>query len=357
VAGAEAGNSRNMYDDDIDASQKAELEHAFARDLGVKPLTPVQARFVAQVADDLASDELPGVSSADLATLLARFWRFADEPADEPRAPRLRLSHALGADARDLELEVLEIVQPDAPFLVDSVMGALSAGGYDVRAMFHPVAAAEGGPRSLILVLLGPVGEDRREALLGEVDRTLADVHAAVADFSDLQALADRTAEALAGAEAPFGTYGVAEYVEFLRWLTRERFVFLGARTYDYPMTEDGEYAAEEPVYDVEGSLGVLRDQSLAVLRRASEPAILTSHLAGYLAEAPPVTVAKSTLRSRVHRRGYMDYIGVKRYDAKGRAVGEVRFVGLFTAEAYETPASTIPLVRRKIEHVLAGVS
>ncbi len=342
-----------MYDDEIDVSSKAELRQVFTRELGAETLDDAQSRFITQIADDLSVDELPAVDAADLAFLLARFWRFATEA--EGAGVRVQLSHALSANARDLELEVLEIVQPDAPFLVDSVMGALAAGGHDVRAMFHPVVPrTRGGEQSLILVVLGPVGEDRRPALLEEVGRTLQDVHDAVADFPALRAMADRTADDLADSNAPFGAYGAQEYVDFLRWLTPERFIFLGARVYDYPRTADGGYAAEEPVYTPEQSLGVLRDQSRTVLRRASEPAILTSELGRHLKEAPPVAVAKSTLRSRVHRRADMDFIGIKRYDASGAAIGEVRFVGLFTAEAQETPATRLPLVRRKIEHVLA---
>ncbi len=340
-----------MYDDEIDISSRAELRQIFTQQLGVGGLDEAQARFISQIVDDLTIDELPAVQTRDLAVLLARFWRFAAEGG----GVRFQLSHALGADARDLELEVLEIVQPDAPFLVDSVMGALSAGGHDVRAMFHPVVPlAPGGEQSLILVVLGPVGEDRRAVLLEEVGRTLRDVHDAVADFPALRAMADRTAEDLAVSNAPFGAYGAQEYGEFLHWLTADRFIFLGARAYEYPRTADGGYAAEEPVYSADQSLGVLRDQSRPVLRRASEPALLTSELSRRLEESPPVTVAKSALRSRVHRRVDMDYIGVKRYDAGGCAIGEVRFVGLFTAEAYEAPASSLPLVRRKIEHVLA---
>ena len=38
--------------------------------------------------------------------------------------------------------------------------------------------------------------------------------------------------------------------------------------------------------------------------------------------------MAKSNLRSQVHRRAYMDYIGVKRYGPDGKPSGEVRFVG-----------------------------
>ena len=38
--------------------------------------------------------------------------------------------------------------------------------------------------------------------------------------------------------------------------------------------TPGGGYAAEEPLYEPEGSLGVLRDPSRTVLRRGSEPAV-----------------------------------------------------------------------------------
>ena len=49
-----------------------------------------------------------------------------------------------------------------------------------------------------------------------------------------------------------------------------------------------------------------------------------------------------------------MDYIGVKTFDADGRFTGERRFVGLFTSSAYSAPPRAIPLLRRKIEAVMA---
>jgi glutamate dehydrogenase len=353
-----------MYDDDVPAFSTAALQQAFARELGSGALSEAEIRFVAQVADDVRAEEIPDVQPADLAASLARFWRFADQR--DADVPKLRLSHALGADARDLKLELLEIVQDDAPFLVDSVMGELAAAGIEVRAMFHPVVKiardasgqrAEGGQareESMILVILDGVGEDRREALLDALRLTLADVHAALRDGAAMHALMRTVAAELTTSHAPFGVYGAEEYAQFLQWLSADRFIFLGARSYDYPRTPEGAYAAEEPHYTPEDCLGVLRDVKLSVLRRASEPAMLTTDLAAYLERAEPLIVAKSTLKSRVHRRGHMDYIGVKRYDAQGCAIGEVRFIGLFTAEAYEDPARHLPLVRRKVEHVLA---
>ncbi len=88
------------------------------------------------------------------------------------------------------------------------------------------------------------------------------------------------------------------------------------------------------------GSLGVLRDPTRLVLRRANEPAVLSAAIRRRAGRAPPpLVVAKSNLRSRVHRRVYMDYVGVRRYGADGEPIGEIRFVGLFTAEAYDEPA------------------
>ncbi|NKF32126.1 NAD-glutamate dehydrogenase, partial [Pseudomonas sp. BGM005] len=62
--------------------------------------------------------------------------------------------------------------------------------------------------------------------------------------------------------------------------------------------------------------------------------------------------VTKANVKSIVHRRDYMDYVGVKRFDAEGNVTGELRIVGLFTSTAYTSLASEIPLLRSKIEKV-----
>jgi len=92
-------------------------------------------------------------------------------------------------------LDRLEIIQPDAPFLVDSVMGEIAEQGLSVRAMFHPIvevgrdkAGARSGEaiahrESMILVVMDKVGADREAALIRGVKAVLADVRAAVEDF------------------------------------------------------------------------------------------------------------------------------------------------------------------------------
>jgi glutamate dehydrogenase len=329
------------------------LAEAIARALKRKILSPIQQTFADQITADWRPEELPDVSQDELSANLAEFWRFAEGLGAAVPEPQIRLIAAKGRGGRDLKLDLLQIVQEDKPFLVDSVMGELAEAGLDVRAMFHPVIALGGRETSMILVALAPVGEDRRAALIEGLQATLEDVRLAVVDFAAMTTLMRTTAAELMAAPVPPQTYGLDEYIAFLDWLTADRFVFLGARTYDYPRTADGGYAAEEPEFRPEDGLGVLRDPTRSVLRRASEPAVLTAHLKAYLEHAEPLAVAKSNLRSKVHRRAYMDYIGVKRYGPDGTAVGEVRFVGLFTLDAYEARAGEMPLVRKKVEHVL----
>src|SRR5437667_119867 len=64
------------------------------------------------------------------------------------------------------------------------------------------------------------------------------------------------------------------------------------------------------------------------------------------------LVVTKATSRSTVHRPGYLDYIAVKRFNAKGEVTGEDRFLGLFTSTAYSANPAEIPLLRRKIANV-----
>ncbi len=51
-----------------------------------------------------------------------------------------------------------------------------------------------------------------------------------------------------------------------------------------------------------------------------------------------------------MHRPVQMDTVGVKRFDADGKVIGEHLFVGLFTSSAYSRSPREIPILRRKVE-------
>ncbi len=337
---------------------------ALKRPEGAIGLNSPQAAFVAQVHADYIPGELAGVAVSDLAANLADFWAYAAK-RDGP-GPQIRRVRARANDKTALPFDRLEILQTDSPFLVDSVMGEIADAGLPVRAMYHAVVEAARSPtgarlkrgkaglESMIQIFLDPMTAEAADKVMAAVRATLTDVHAAVGDYRAMLGAMDKATEALAEAAGHVDADTLHEYETFLRWLRDDHFILLGARSYDYPRTADGGYAAEEGLIEPERSLGILRDQTRGVLRRDHEPAVLSSAMRASLDRAEPIVVAKSNLRSRVHRRAYMDYVGVRRYGADGKASGEIRFVGLFTSEAYDTPTLDVPLIRRKVEQVVA---
>jgi len=312
--------------------------------------------FAEQVAADTVRDELPELSANDLAANLADFWRFGEKRRG--RVPLVRIAPVLG-DA--VGLDRLEIIQDDRPFLVDSIMGEIADQGLTVRAMFHPIVevrrdragerGVSGTPRreSMIQVILQAVGADRMAELRAGIAATLADSHAAVDDFQAMLALMRSTREEAAA----HPDKATPEMLAFLAWLESQHFVFLGARIYEYPKLPNGDYAPEEPLYQAKDGLGILRDPERNILRRANEPAVLVKKAKDRIFGEPAVLVAKANIKSRVHRRGYLDYVSIKRYDVAGRPSGETRFVGLFTAEAYDQPIAEVPLLREKAARVV----
>ncbi|MEI9891431.1 MAG: hypothetical protein WDN45_13685 [Caulobacteraceae bacterium] len=156
-------------------------------------------------------------------------------------------------------------MQGDRPFLVDSVMGELVGQGLAVRAMMHPVAEGKAGPRSVIAVLMDPLDADQRGRVLDNLKAVLADVYAAVDDFPAMLGLVGRTLAELerTAPDSP----DKAEALALLRWLEAQRFVFLGARVYEYPRTKNGRWAHEQPAFQPQSGLGILRDPQRQVLR------------------------------------------------------------------------------------------
>src|SRR5690606_20143542 len=89
------------------------------------------------------------------------------------------------------------------------------------------------------------------------------------------------------------------------------------------------------------------------VLRRNDEAVTTTPEIRAFLHGPDPLIVTKANARSVVHRRAYLDYVGVKTFDAKGKLTGELRIVGLFTSAAYTRSVMKIPYLRSKAHAVI----
>ena len=140
----------------------------------------------------------------------------------------------------------------------------------------------------------------------------------------------------------------IAEANQLLQWLCADNFTFLGVR--EYRFSSDDMATADV----VEGSgLGILRDPEVKILRRGAELVVMTPEIREFMREPTVLIVTKANVKSRVHRRVHMDYVGVKLFSPDGRLEGEIRIVGLFTSTAYTRSVRQIPYLRHKVAQVL----
>jgi glutamate dehydrogenase len=123
-----------------------------------------------------------------------------------------------------------------------------------------------------------------------------------------------------------------------------DHFTFLGFR--EYKLQERSEKTYLRPVKGT--GLGILRSDD-----RGGRTVELSKEMRRYTRSKDWLIITKANSRSTIHRHSYLDYVGVKIYDSKGDAVGEKRFIGLFTSVAYSENSRNIPLLRLKVKRVL----
>ncbi len=101
--------------------------------------------FAAHLFAGAAAEDLVRYEAAELADVAAASWRFLGER--KPGMPKIRIATAPPADGPRLkDISIIELVNDDMPFLVDSVMGELTERGLDTHLLVHPVFARRARP-------------------------------------------------------------------------------------------------------------------------------------------------------------------------------------------------------------------
>src|SRR5690606_20674819 len=264
---------------------------------------------------------------------------------------------------------IVELVTDDMPFLVDSVSMALNRLGLVIHLTIHPVIPVRRDATGMLeAVLDAATGDgdavlesfmhvemdrqsdaDRLDEIRAELERTLGDVRAAVEDWQPMLAKIEAALADLKNGAKVIDPEDLAEAEAFLAWIADDHFTFLGYGCYDLIRDKDGDQLRR-----IEGSaLGLLRRQGPASATSRSFAA-LPPEIRRRARDPVPLVITKANARSTVHRPVYLDFIGVKRFDAKGKVIGEHRFLGLFTSAAYNRNPRHIPLLRHKVAAVMA---
>ncbi|MGZ5814502.1 MAG: NAD-glutamate dehydrogenase, partial [Xanthobacteraceae bacterium] len=103
----------------------------------------IPADFVAEIFAHAVPEDLLHYDPRQLAELAADAWSLL--AVRKPGVPNIRLDTVGPGEVRERRRNesVLEIVNDDMPFLVDSVLAELADRGVDVRFVVHPVLTVE----------------------------------------------------------------------------------------------------------------------------------------------------------------------------------------------------------------------
>ncbi|RAZ87245.1 NAD-glutamate dehydrogenase [Mesorhizobium hawassense] len=264
---------------------------------------------------------------------------------------------------------VITVVNDNMPFLFDSILGEITETSGEPTLVTHPIVTVRHGKSGVAEVLSDSGKEDdehdrlsvvhvhiprlnaeQGKSLTERLGKMLSQVRAAVVDWKRMLARLDQAISEFRYSAVPLDKKSVAEAIAFLEWLRDDNFTFLGMREFNYV---GGEESGSLERADKPG-LGILSDPDVLVLRRGTEAVTTTPEIRAFLHGPEPLIVTKANAKSLVHRRIYLDYIGIKTYTSKGALAGELRIVGLFTSTAYTRSVMKIPYLRSKAETVIA---
>ncbi len=325
---------------------------------------PEHARsFIAQCFQSLPAPEVEAMAPHHAAKQAADAWEFMQQRTDESK---LVVTPLLNEEGQASAIRILTL-NPDMPFLVDSMLLILQRAGYTTLHCLHPMLLvrrdskgylknlrpfgkveeaekADGWqPESMIAIDIPASGSEGDVASLTALLRqTLKEVHATVEDWPAMLQCNEETIAQCHALPDIFGDSQLTETIHFLRWLADGHFIFMGVQDYSLQ---------KESLQPERGSaLGLYRLERFGEPPLESEEPLVTS--LHFLTDRELVEVSKADQRSNVHRPVHLDVIGVKRFDKEGTLLGERRFIGLFTSLAYFKLAKDIPFLRRKIARV-----
>src|SRR5580692_7616067 len=327
----------------------------------------VRAYYASVDAQDLASREPTELAAAALSHLM-----FAS------RRRRTALVRVFNPTLREHGYTsphtVIEMVNDDMPFLVDSINLALTQRALTLHFLTHPVyAVSRDGAGTLLSVReRGEAAEDGAQpsgrkprlesfqhievdrivdpaalnSLASQIARSMSDVRVACADWGKMRGATRQVAQELSSLSAHLDAGDLSEALALLAWMEDRHFTFLGYREYRLQGRK-----GQEALRPVEAT-------GLGILRRGHRPSAksnrsLARDIRRQSRSRDIVLVTKANLVSTVHRSGHLDYVGIKHFDAKGRLIGEKRFLGLWTSSAYNSNPREIPVLRHKVAQVV----
>ncbi len=252
---------------------------------------------------------------------------------------------------------ILEIVNDDMPFLVDSIALQFDKFGIEIKNIIHPIYCpsrnqngdlqkllknhdAKEKQESLIQIHLEKIyNPDELKNIVEQLTRLLTAIQMVVDDFQKMVDLANKAKKSL--------NKNSGEISDFIDWITNGNFIFLGCLDLDIVKKENGELE-----FETKANYGVCRSEFKDFAPRCNNCS--AKEISATITNPFLIEVLKSRYKCQIHRIANSERIRIQKFSVDNKVIGEYRFLGLFTSSAYNQSANLIPLVKNKITKVIA---
>ncbi|MFT6076888.1 MAG: glutamate dehydrogenase [Rickettsiales bacterium] len=301
--------------------------------------------------------------------VFSSFEFFSSKPQDDFK---IRLYNPTKQkDGFECEYTILDIVNDDMPFLVDSVVMQFDNKDIHIKNIIHPTLTTKRSGEKLVSFTKEQSSSNESlmqfhlerittSALKGIEERlyeVLKTVKMSVSDWPMMSQLAKKSGQNLGAQDLKISKYidtqnvdfDVKEAVRFIEWMSNNSFIFLGAIEFDVDF-KDGTHSYQEVPNSRLGAYKSNYKTTKLNIFNASSDEIDNVIKNPYLVE-----ILKSSYKSQIHRHSEAERIRIQKFDSNGKVIGEYRFIGLFTSSVYYQNPKNIPIVGNKIEQVIAS--
>lgn len=328
-----------------------------------KKMTKPEAKLAESFINEISDDDAALFSDEMAQRMLQRHWDMTHKrKADEICVSVICEETGEGG----IHKTVVDIVQDDKAFLIDSVVARINHANLLIDFLLHPIVGIQRGKSGDLSVLTdksdkksqlqshmhihikqGLTSEQMKELKQGIID-ALSDTVVVNRDWPAMLNELQQARQELQKAKTKIPKKEIAQYCDFLDYLHDNNFTLLGYREYEF--------------YNKDGALKSRsrKGESLGVLHNDISPAYINDHqeklphsLQSLRRNLPAVYVSKTNRVSTVHRRIPMDAVAIKTYDQKGNVKGEKLFLGLFTSVTYSRSVGDVPYLREKVDAVM----
>lgn len=323
--------------------------------------------FIERYVDEIPAEDINLFSAIDLYGAILCHWRFANDRQGGQAKVRA-YNPVFDDEGWQSGHTIIEVINDDMPFLVDSICLALNRLGLTLHLVLHPIITVQRNNNGRLLGLANDDSSASVESFIHiQIDRqtstaalramevdlqaVLDDVRAAIEDWPASAEILSTLVEQL---EQDPPKHITAECVDeakaFLKWLKDDHIALLGYHNYDLVSGRSGKQF--KPAGQ---GLGILRES----FSRDEQTGLRLNStcLESELSKRELLLLTKANSRATVHRSAYLDFIAVRRFNKKGEIIGEHRFLGLYSSSVYSSNPHDIPILRRKIQDVLDHVT